>query len=126
MTPNYKDCLMFKIDPEIASVIIVLIVSLISGLNSLVIKMKQGYKFSVLWFISEYSMCILFGFLAFDVYPTIKVYLWEWMTVWIFVAVAAHIGGRFIQIIERITRIKYGFTEQDSPIPPCEEDERNQ
>jgi hypothetical protein len=116
---------MFQIDREVLyTVIVILVISLISGLNSLVMRMRNGYKFNLLWFISEYSMCILFGFLAHDVYPKIQDHVGDWMTVWIFVAVAAHVGGRFIQIIEGIARVKYNFVAKSSDNPPSRNDEQ--
>lgn len=98
----------YSIDPEVlGNVLLILLVGLISGLQSLAVRINSGQKFTPLSLTSEYSMSILMAYLAFDAYPRLDPYLWDWITVWMFVATAAYLGSRLMQAAEEYLQLQY-------------------
>lgn len=88
--------------PELFTALLVFVVSLISATVSVTRRIVNGTPVSVLWLISEYSAAILCGWIAFDAYDSVSPYLPDWVTMFMFVAVAAHTGGKLLQMSEQI------------------------
>lgn len=95
-------------DPDLWALLGALLISMISGFISIAQRIARGHTASSLWIISEFMAAILCGYLAYDVYPTIKDALPKWITLPIFVALAAHVAGRCFQEIEGAIYRKYG------------------
>lgn len=81
-----------------------LLISSISGLISIGRQMLKQEKVSKLWIVTEYASALLVGYLAYDLYPTIKGSLHEWITEPIFVVTAAHVGSRMFHYLEDIIK----------------------
>jgi len=97
------------ISPDLWSLLGALLISLISGVISISRRIVQGQTVSVLWILSEFLSAMLCGWIAWDGYPQIQHYLPGWMTPVMFVAVAAHFGGRTFQTIEDALCRRYGI-----------------
>lgn len=87
--------------PELWDMIGAVIVSVISGFISIARRVLGGERASVLWVISEFLTAILCGYLMFTAYPFIQAVAPQWFTLPIAVALAAHVGGRVFQEMER-------------------------
>ena len=83
--------------PDLWTILVVLIVSLLSGIVSITRRAAQGTPVKAMWLISEFTAAILCGWMAYDVYPRVAHLLPEWVTMIVFVAAAAHSGGRLLQ-----------------------------
>lgn len=101
--------------PEIFTAALVFVVSVVSATVSVTRRIVNGTPVSILWLISEYSAAILCGWIAFDAYESMEPYLPEWVTMFMFVAVAAHTGGKLLQISEQIlqSRLPQSLKDQD-------------
>jgi len=84
--------------PDLWTLLIVLTISISSGVVSILNKIAQGRAYSLVWVASEFLAAILCGYLAFDVYPQIAPSLPSWVTMPMFVATCAHTGGKLLQI----------------------------
>lgn len=87
-------------DPDILTVVLVLVISAVSGFVSITQRLLRGAPASALWFISEFLAAILCGWLAYDAFDVIHPFLPAWVTMPVFVAVSAHTGGRLLQVSE--------------------------
>lgn len=92
-----------------------LLISLISGFVSIAQRIVRGHKASLLWVVSEFFSAIMCGWIAWDAYPSLDEHLPEWMTPIMFVAVAAHSGGRTFQGVENMLYRRYGLTSDSPP-----------
>lgn len=98
-------------NPDLLAMLAALLISTISGFISIAQRIVRGHKASLLWVVSEFAAAILCGYLMFDTYPLLKPQLPEWLTLPVMVALAAHIGGRSFQGIERFLSRKYNVKE---------------
>jgi hypothetical protein len=89
-------------NPDLWGLVGALIISTISGFISIAQRVVRGHKVSVLWVISEFLAAILAGYIMFDTYPILEPQLPAWATLPMLVALAAHIGGRSFQGLEKI------------------------
>lgn len=87
----------------------VVLVALISGFISIAQRIVRGHEPSCLWVVSEFLAAIMAGIIAYDVYRIMEGRFPEWTTASMFVAVAAHFGGRSFQGIEALLRSRYGI-----------------
>lgn len=94
---------------EFLPIIIVVVVSLLSGFISISQRITRGHPASLLWIVTEFVAALLCGYLMYDLYPMISDTLPNWATMPILVALSAHIGGRSFQEFERYIHRKYGF-----------------
>ncbi len=79
------------------------LVVLITGFISVARRVAQDQKFTMLGIVTEYSACLVVGYLAFEAYPTIKPQLptWlSWVTQNIFTATGSYIGVRAFHVAE--------------------------
>lgn len=88
--------------PDLWTVVTVLVVSAVSGAVSITRRIAAGTAVTLVWVMSEFMAAILCGWLAFDSYHVAKDFLPDWVTMQVFVAVAAHTGGRLLQSAEAI------------------------
>lgn len=95
--------------PDIVSLVSALLISLMSGFISIAQRIVRGQKASLLWVSSEYTAAILCGWLAWDAYSVMSQYLPEQITLMMFVAAAAHFGGRTFQGVENYMYEKFGI-----------------
>jgi len=102
-------------NPDLLGLFGALIISTISGFISIAQRVVRGHKASFLWVVSEFMAAILCGYLMFDVYPSLQPKLPDWATLPILVALAAHIGGRSFQGLEKFLQRRYKL-----PIPEDE------
>lgn len=84
-----------------------LLISSISGLISIGRQILKEERVSKLWIVTEYASALLVGYLAYDLYPTIKGSLYVWITEPIFVVTAAHVGSRMFHYLEDILRARF-------------------
>lgn len=90
----------FEINPQLTNLLVVLIVALITGANSIAARIRSGQKFTFISIICEVSMSVLVAYIVYDAYPAIDPYIWDGFTVWMLVAVGAHMGTRLVQMGE--------------------------
>lgn len=88
--------------PDLFTAILVFVVSLVSATVSITRRIVNGAPVNLLWLISEYSAAILCGWIAYDAFDVIQPYLPDWVTAFMFVAVAAHTGGKLLQMSEQV------------------------
>lgn len=91
-----------------------LIISTVSGVISIAQRIVLGHRATIIWVISEFLAAILCGYLMYDIYPKIAADLPKWATLPVLVALAAHVGGRSFQMIERALYRHYKFIEKRS------------
>jgi hypothetical protein len=92
-----------------------LIISTVSGTISIAQRIVLGQRATLIWTISEFLAAILCGYLVFDAYPAIQEDLPKWATMPVLVALAAHVGGRSFQMMERALYRKYKFMPKRNP-----------
>lgn len=104
-------------NPDLWGLFGALIISTISGFISIAQRVNRGHKASVLWVISEFMAAILCGYIMFDVYPYLEPELPKWATLPMLVALAAHVGGRSFQGLEKFMhrRFNLGLIAPDPP-----------
>ena len=83
--------------PDFWTLVLVLVVSAVSGVIGILNKIYQGRAYSIVWVASEFLAAILCGYLAYDTYPNIAQSLPSWVEMPMFVAACAHTGGRLLQ-----------------------------
>lgn len=93
--------------PDFWGLVSALFISTISGFISIARRILNGHPANLLWVISEFLTAILCGYLAYYSYPAMQYSMPEWITLPVFVAVAAHIGGRVFQEAESTILRKY-------------------
>ena len=86
-----------------------LIISTVSGIISITQRIVLGQRATLIWAISEFLAAILCGYLMYDAYPAIEADLPKWATLPVLVALAAHVGGRSFQMIEKALAHRYQF-----------------
>lgn len=86
-----------------------LIISTISGVISIAQRIVLGQRATLIWAISEFLAAILCGYLVYDAYPALQEDLPKWATRPVLVAMAAHVGGRSFQMIEKALAHRYQF-----------------
>lgn len=89
-------------NPDLWGLFAALLISTVSGFISIAQRVVRGHKVSVLWVVSEFLAAILAGYIMFDTYPILAPQLPAWATLPMLVALAAHIGGRSFQGLEKI------------------------
>lgn len=94
--------------PDWLSLLGAILISIMSGFISIAQRIVRGHQASLLWVSSEYTAAIMCGWIAYDAYPTATQYLPEQITLFMFVATAAHFGGRSFQGIENLLYRRYG------------------
>ena len=99
--------------PDIFALLIALLVSLVSGTISITRRILRGTPVNLLWLASEYMAAILCGWIAFDAYDSVSPFMPDWVTVFMFVAVASHTGGKVLQISEQVVQSKMDKTFKD-------------
>lgn len=109
----------FHLPPDFWAVVTALVISSISIAISILKRIEKQAK-SKLWLVSEYAAGVLTGYLAYDAYPVYSAmkYFPEWMTMPICIAVAAHSGGRLLQVFEynyrqRLIKLLQGESNSD-------------
>ena len=95
--------------PDYWSLAGALIISTISGVISITQRIVLGQRATLIWAISEFLAAILCGYLVYDVYPAVQEDLPKWATLPVLVALAAHVGGRSFQMIEKALAHRYPF-----------------
>lgn len=95
--------------PDYWSLAGALIISTISGVISITQRIVLGQRATLIWAISEFLAAILCGYLVYDVYPAVQEDLPKWATLPVLVALAAHVGGRSFQMIEKALAHRYQF-----------------
>lgn len=93
-----------------------LIISTVSGVISITQRIALGHRATLIWVISEFLAAILCGYLMYNAYPTLQEDLPKWATLPVLVALAAHVGGRSFQMMERGLYRKYPFMKKDSTL----------
>ena len=93
------------------------IISTISGVISITQRIVLGQRATLIWVISEFLAAILCGYLMFDIYPKIQHNLPLWATLPVMVALAAHVGGRSFQGIEKALYKRFPFMARRLPPP---------
>lgn len=89
-------------NPDLWGLLGALLISSISSFISIAQRVVRGHKASALWVISEFLAAILAGYIMFDTYPLLQDSLPAWATLPMLVALAAHVGGRSFQGLEKI------------------------
>lgn len=84
----------------------VLIISAMSGFISVGRRLMRKGDPSVMWVLVEFCSAVLAGYLASGAYPDLKDSLPRGVTLPIFVAVCAHLGGRLFQLAESLLEAK--------------------
>lgn len=95
--------------PDYWSLAGALIISTISGVISITQRIILGQRATLIWAISEFLAAILCGYLVYDAYPAVQEDLPKWATLPVLVALAAHVGGRSFQMIEKALAHRYQF-----------------
>ena len=95
--------------PDYWSLAGALIISTISGIISITQRIVLGQRATLIWAISEFLAAILCGYLVYDAYPALQEDLPKWATLPVLVALAAHVGGRSFQMIEKALAHRYQF-----------------
>lgn len=95
--------------PDYWSLAGALIISTISGVISITQRIVLGQRATLIWAISEFLAAILCGYLVYDAYPALQEDLPKWATLPVLVALAAHVGGRSFQMIEKTLAHRYQF-----------------
>ena len=95
--------------PDYWSLAGALIISTISGVISITQRIVLGQRATLIWAISEFLAAILCGYLMYDAYPAVQKDLPKWATLPVLVALAAHVGGRSFQMIEKALAHRYQF-----------------
>ena len=95
--------------PDYCSLVWALIISTISGVISITQRIVLGQRATLIWVISEFLAAILCGYLVYDAYPALQEDLPKWATLPVLVALAAHVGGRSFQMIEKALAHRYQF-----------------
>ena len=93
------------------------IISTISGVISITQRIVLGQRATLIWVISEFLAAILCGYLMFDLYHKIQGSLPPWATLPVMVAMAAHVGGRSFQSIEKALYKRFPFISHRLPSP---------
>lgn len=105
--------------PDYWSLVGALIISTISGVISITQRIVHGQRATLIWAISEFLAAILCGYLVYDAYPAVQEDLPKWATLPVLVALAAHVGGRSFQMIEKALAHRYQFLPKNkSSIDP--------
>lgn len=110
-------------NPDLWGLVGALIVSTISAFISIAQRVVRGHKASALWVISEFMAAILCGYIMFDTYPILQSQLPEWATLPMLVALAAHIGGRSFQGLEKTMLKRFNLSlddQNEEPVKPAE------
>ena len=96
------------IPPEIFTAIMVLFVTILSAIASIFHKASRGKGYHLAWILSDFLFSLLAGFLAYSAFPLLAGILPAWVTLYIFVAAAAHLGSKLFKLAEDlfITRFK--------------------
>lgn len=92
----------------------VLIISAMSGFISVGRRLLRKTDPSVMWIISEFTACLLTGYLASGAYSECKDMLPRGITLPIFVAICAHFGGRFFQFSELAISLRLSKPKSDT------------
>lgn len=100
-------------NPDLWGLIGALIISTISAFISIAQRVVRGHKASVLWVTSEFMAAILCGYIMFDSYPVLQPQLPDWATLPMLVALAAHIGGRSFQGLEKVMQKRFNLPLAD-------------
>ena len=83
--------------PPLWDIVVTLVLSLISATVSVTRRIIGGTTPSCLWIVSEFLTALLCGYIMFEAFPDIALYLPDFVTLPIAVALAAHSGGRIFQ-----------------------------
>ena len=100
--------------PDYWSLAGALIISTISGVISITQRIVLGQRATLIWAISEFLAAILCGYLVYDAYPAVQEDLPKWATLPVLVALAAHVGGRSFQMIEKALAHRYQFLPKNN------------
>lgn len=92
------------------------IISTLSGAISISQRIVLGQRATLIWVTSEFLAAILCGYLMYDLYPTIQADLPKWATLPVLVALAAHVGGRSFQMMEKSLFTRYKFMGRDKSL----------
>ena len=101
--------------PDYWSLIGALIISTVSGVVSITQRIVLGYRATVIWVFSEFLTAILCGYLMYVTYPYIQEDLPKWATLPVLIALAAHMGGRSFQAVEKALYSRFQFLEKRFP-----------
>ncbi|MCM2973775.1 phage holin family protein [Larsenimonas suaedae] len=102
--------------PDFQGMLGAFIISVVSGVVSIMQRIVRGHDANVLWIISEFLAAVLCGYLMYDSYFSIAKHLPGWMTLPVAIALSAHIGGRSLQALETMLYRKYGLLKaRDRP-----------
>lgn len=107
----------FRENPDLLTILVVLIVSAISGFVSVAQRIAKGHKATLLWVTSEFMAALLCGYLMYDLFQFIEHLLPAWLTMPICVAFAAHVGGRSFQEFEAFLYRRYPKIFKPPPPP---------
>lgn len=96
------------VPPDLTELLVVVIISAVSGFISIAQRIGAGRKPNTLWVSSEFLASLLCGYLMMDIYPHISAaYLPEWVSLLVAVAMAAHLGGRLLQYLDELFNARY-------------------
>jgi hypothetical protein len=99
-------------DPNVWSALASLVIVVVSGLLAVGHRLAAGQKFSWTWFFVQMGGAVLAGYLMWDLYPVIHESLPLWCTQPIMISLAAHYGGKFFSLAERLLSRKYNLPEE--------------
>lgn len=105
----------WKNDPELFSFVTALLVIVASAVVSMFHRLAAGQQFTVLWGLSQFTGAMLAGYLALDMYPTVKASLPEWVTLQLFVSFVTYNGGRVFTVLEKLFEKRTGISLSDKP-----------
>lgn len=84
------------------TLLLVLLISVASGVVGILNKITHGRPYKVAWVASEFIAAILCGFLAYDSYPLLTPHLPSWVGMPLFITVCSYTGGKMLRISEAI------------------------
>lgn len=90
-----------RIPPDLFTLLMMLVLSAISGIVSITQRIANGHAWSIAWVVSEFLAAILAGYLASEAYPYLKDYLPDFIRISAFVSICAYSGGRMMQVAEQ-------------------------
>lgn len=95
---------------DIWTIMVTCMVVLIAGFISVARRVVQEKQTNWIMIATEYSACLLVGYLAYEAYPSVKPHLptyFTWITQNIFSATGSYIGIRAFHIAEHYTQEKF-------------------
>lgn len=111
----------WKAHTDLFSILGVFLISFISGFISVAQRIARGHATSVLWVVSELLSAVLCGYIMYDAYPNLSKYLPEWCSMLMMICLAAHVGGRGFQELEKHLYSRFNPMERQLRLPPNDE-----